>query len=125
MNEKASGYDSDCGYSMPSSLIVLLSTVKSMQASARVNHDVVVAVHINKYAASQNGIVSKLNTEYLLQHISMPLFNLHLEFPGVTIPLSSVLDGFEFRFMGLGGRNANLDFLAVLLDKVPMADFQK
>ena len=125
MNEKASGYDSDCGYSMPSSLIVLLSTVKSMQASARVNHDVVVAVHINKYAASQNGIVSKLNTEYLLQHVSMPLFNLPLEFPGVTIPLSSVLDGFEFRFMGLGGRNANLDFLAVFLDKVPMADFQK
>ena len=103
---------------MPSSLVVLLSILKSMQSSARINHDVVIALHINKYGATQNGIVNKLNMEYLLQHISMPLFNIHLRFPGITIPLSSTFTGFEMDSIGLNGRGANLDLVAILTDKL-------
>ena len=122
MNTKADGYDSDCAYSMPSPLVLLLSIVKSMQSSARVNHDVVIALHINKYGATQNGIVNKLNMEHLLHQIAMPLFDIHLQFPGITIPLSSTFTGFEMDLMGLNGRGANLDLVAILTDKLQIAE---
>lgn len=107
---------------MPSPLVLLLSIVKSMQSSARVNHDVVIALHINKYGATQNGIVNKLNMEHLLHQIAMPLFDIHLQFPGIIIPLSYTFTGFEMDSMGLNGRGANLDLVAILADKLQIAE---
>ena len=123
-NPKASSFDIECPYFVPSSISLLLSLVRSFQRSEPLNHDIVIAIHINKYTTSRNHFVNHNDVEYLLQHVPMPLFDIHLEVEGNVIPLSRTFHGFSLETTGLNGRNANLDFVAVILKSLPILEYQ-
>ena len=84
------------------------------------NHSIVFAIHINKYEPNKNKVIQKKDVEFLLENISLPLFHLHLEYPGSVIPFSHIVDGFELAGEGLNGKNANLDFISLLLKHLPI-----
>lgn len=89
----------------------------------QLNHDIVFAIHINKYEYNTNQVVQKQDVEFLLQNISLPLFSLHMEFPGSVISFSHVIDGFDLYGDGLNGKNANLDLISILLHNLPILHY--
>lgn len=128
MNPKARSASSECPYSIPSPIPLLLAVARSLQrsnaSSPALGHSVVLAVHLNKYCPSRNHVTNRNDLHFLAGKIDLPLFSIHLETPGNTVPLSHTFDGFAMRADGLNGRFASLDFVSVLLKSLPIVEFQ-
>ncbi|CBK22633.2 uncharacterized protein [Blastocystis hominis] len=128
VNPKAQSSPSECPYTIPSPISLLLAVARSLQrpdaSSAALGHSVVLAIHLNKYAPSRNHVINRNDLRHLAAKIDLPLFAIHLEAPGNTVPLSHTFDGFALRADGLNGRFASLDFVSVLLKSLRIVEFQ-
>ena len=124
VNAKASMHAGECNYAIPSSLSLLLSTLHSIQNADRFNHEIVIAIYIRKYDELLNHIVNRKDTEVLLHEIALPLFSLHLDNPENIIPLTETFIGYSLEAAGMNGKNANLDFVGVVLKNLPIRDYQ-
>ena len=60
----------------------------------------------------------------LLHEIALPMFSLHLDNPENIIPLTGTFIGYSLEAAGLNGKNANLDFVGVVLKNLPIRDYQ-
>ena len=123
-NAKASLHAGECNYAIPSSLTLLLSTLHSIQSADRFNHNIVIALYIRKYDNLMNHIVNKKDTDILLHEIDQPIFSLHLDNAENIVPLTETFIGYSLEAAGLNGKNANLDFVGVVLKNLPILDYQ-
>ncbi|KAK8796186.1 hypothetical protein WA171_004148 [Blastocystis sp. BT1] len=114
----------DCNYAIPSSLTLLLSTIKSIQTSGRMNHDVVLILYVKKYYETMNHILTKQDINAILPTIQRPLFSIHLDNPETIIPLTETFSGYSLEAAGMNGKNANLDLVAIVLKHLPVLDYQ-
>lgn len=122
-NPKASHYNTDCSYSIPSSISVMLSLIHSLQESGKTNHDIVFVIHLNKYNAITNRVIQQADIEFIIHQINLPLFSIHMEYPGSVISFSDTIIGYDLFTMGLNGKNANLDLVSVILQYLPILHY--
>ena len=69
-------------------------------------------------------MINRNDLRHLAAKIDLPLFSIHLETPGNTVPISHTFDGFDLQADGLNGRFASMDFVAVLLKSLRIVEFQ-
>lgn len=122
-NSKAFLYKTDCSYSIPSSVSVMLSLIHSIQESGKTNHDIVFVIHLNKYNAITNHVIQQADIDYIIHQINLPLFSIHMEYPGSVISFSDTIVGYELFTMGLNGKNANMDLVSVILHNLPILHY--
>lgn len=105
-------------------LALYLSTLRSLQRSQRLNHDIVVAMYINKYPPTLDHVLANVATKHLLAQIQRPLFSIHISNPSGIISFTDVFDGFDLSTAGRDGKQANMDLVAILLEQLDIAHME-
>ena len=123
-NPKASLYRGECSYSVPSVLALYLATLRSLQRSQRINHDIVMAMYINKYPPTLDHILANVATKHLLAQIQRPLFSIHISNPSGIISFTDVFDGFDLSTAGRDGKQANMDLISILLEQLDIVHME-
>lgn len=98
--------------------------LRSLQHSQRINHDIVVAMYINKYPPTLDHVLANAATQRLLEHIQRPLFSIHIDNPSGIISFTDVFDGFDLASAGRDGKQANMDLVAILLEQLDIASME-
>lgn len=101
----------------------MLSLIHSIQESGKTNHDIVFVIHLNKYNAITNHVIQQADIDYIIHQINLPLFSIHMEYPGSVISFSDTIVGYELFTMGLNGKNANMDLVSVILHNLPILHY--